>query len=208
METVTKDDLATIFFEQGDTTPDVCFHCEKEIVATFALRTMPLEKSGIEVEDVLVAVCPDCGRVSSIPAQSSPRLREEQERAAAGQMSSRVTHAADDAYLTIAGTLGTSDSALRSHLVTFYLRELQREPMLFERIYHYAHGTLARGRRDRRFVVRVQRRDIEPVRGLIGGWGVNESDLAIGIVGLAASDLLVDQGNLRAQSLRAIASSI
>lgn len=208
MDTVMTDDLATIFFEQGDTTPDVCFRCEKEIVATFDLRSMPLEQSGVEVDDVLVAICPDCGQVSSIPAQSEPRLREARERAAAGQLSSRVTHAADDAYRTIAGALGTSDSALRSHLVTYYLREVQREPSLLERIYQYAHGTLSRGRRNQRFVARVQERDIQIVRGLIRDRGVNESDLATGIIGLAASDLLVDRANQRAQGLRAIANSL
>jgi len=92
----------------GDTTPDVCFHCEAEVTATFALRTMRLEQTGVDVDDVLVAVCPTCDRITSVPAQSEPRLQEARERAA----DERKDHAHAHRYRS-AGT-GWMDDAMQA----------------------------------------------------------------------------------------------
>lgn len=208
METSTVDDLAPLFFEQGDEAPDVCFHCKAEVTAKFDLRTVRLEQSGVDVPDVLVAVCPQCDRITSIPSQSEPRLREARERVADEQLGTRVTHAAEDAFRMLADTLGAPESALRSRLLTYYLRQLRREPQLVERICQYAHGTLARGRRNCRFAARVQSEDLDPVLALSRVHQVNQSDLTTGIIGLAFSDLLLDGENARAHALRAIADSI
>lgn len=208
MTKATADDLANLFFERGDTTPDVCFQCHMEVVATFDVRTVQLEQSGVQAEDVLVAVCPTCHDITSIPAQSEPRLREARERMVEERLESRVTHAADDAFRAIAAALHTPPSVLRSKLLTYYLRQLRREPALLERVSHYAHGTLSRGLRTQRFTARIQHADIGPVQVLMPRYGINQSDLAIGIISLAASDLLVDGAHPRANELRSIASAL
>lgn len=209
MTAATQDDLANLFFEVGDTTPDVCFHCEAEVTATFALRTVKLEQSSVDVDDVLVAVCPTCDRITSIPAQSEPRLREARERAADERMESRVTHAADDAFRAIASELSAHESVLRSRLVTYYLRKLQREPALVELVVQYSRGTLARGPRSARFAARVRDEDLSPVQAaLTQRFGATYSDLTIGIIGLAASDILVHRTNARAEELRVIAGAL
>ncbi|WP_298268692.1 hypothetical protein [Gemmatimonas sp.] len=208
MKSVAHDDLASLFFVEGDTTLDLCLSCEKEVMARFALRTLRLEQSGVSVDGVLVAVCPECQRITSIPAQSEPRLRDARERAAEDRLESRVTQAAEDAFRTIAHALCAEESALRSKLVTYYLRQLQREPALLDRVRRYAEGTLARGPRMLRFAARIQHADIDPVARLLQSRGVSRSDLAIGIIGLAASDVLVDGCNSRADDLRVIAGAL
>ena len=68
-------------WREGDRSEAICPACERRMATRFEVRVVRLEERGIDVPDVLVAVCAGCGGTVSIPAQSAPKLRQARERA-------------------------------------------------------------------------------------------------------------------------------
>jgi hypothetical protein len=65
---------------QGDKGKAICEHCGP-VTTTYLYRDVPLSDSGQVVKDILVGVCDKCESVASIPAQSTPAIQSERERA-------------------------------------------------------------------------------------------------------------------------------
>ncbi|MBA4160411.1 MAG: hypothetical protein H0X65_23560 [Gemmatimonadetes bacterium] len=63
-------------WREGDRSEAICSACERRVTTTFQLRPYMLRESGIEVPEVLVAVCDVCDRIVAIPAQSTPMPRK------------------------------------------------------------------------------------------------------------------------------------
>lgn len=58
----------------------ICEHCGP-VTTTYVYRDVPLSESGKIVKDILVGACDQCESVVSIPAQSTPAIRMEREKA-------------------------------------------------------------------------------------------------------------------------------
>src|ERR1041384_8174808 len=83
-------------FREGDRSEAICHACEKRVETQFAVRTVRLAESGLDVPDVLAAVCDECGGVAAIPAQSAPKLKEARERRKAEELEARIPSHLDD----------------------------------------------------------------------------------------------------------------
>jgi hypothetical protein len=65
---------------QGDKGKTICEHCGP-VTTTYLYRDVPLSDSGKVVKDILVGECDKCHSVASIPAQSTPAIKAEREKA-------------------------------------------------------------------------------------------------------------------------------
>ncbi|MCF6199305.1 MAG: hypothetical protein L3J67_07905 [Hyphomicrobiaceae bacterium] len=64
------------FYHAGDKSKAACEQCKSLVTTTFAYRDVPFRHAKGQAKDLLVAVCDECGDVVSIPAQSTPAVRE------------------------------------------------------------------------------------------------------------------------------------
>ncbi len=64
----------------GDKGKAICEHCGP-VTTTYHYRDVPLSESGKVVKDILVGECDKCHSVASIPAQSTPAIKAEREKA-------------------------------------------------------------------------------------------------------------------------------
>lgn len=64
----------------GDKSQAICEHCGL-VSTTFDYRDVTLEISKKVVKNILVAVCDQCGAIVSTPAQSTPAIKAELEKA-------------------------------------------------------------------------------------------------------------------------------
>lgn len=200
--------LKPLFFNVGESIIDTCYTCGVTGPATFALRDVPLGATVSDATDVLVAVCNACQSITSIPPQSEPRLKAARERSADERLSARVPRSAEDALMWIADQLEAPDAALRSRLFTFYLRQMASEPALAKLVREQAHGVFALGVRPYRLDVRVRSEVLGPALRIAQANGVSASDLAIGVIGVAANDMRSGSSNTRRSALEIIASSL
>lgn len=64
----------------GDKGKAICEHCGP-VTTTYHYRDVPLSESGKVGKDILVGECDKCPSVASIPAQSTPAIKAEREKA-------------------------------------------------------------------------------------------------------------------------------
>lgn len=60
----------------GDRSQAICEECGAVVETRFEYRAVPLTKPGVDVPDVLVAVCIACDHIVAVPHQSTPQLNE------------------------------------------------------------------------------------------------------------------------------------
>lgn len=63
-------------FKENERSKGSCTLCKKVVTTTFKVSRVPLSSGKGYVNDILAGVCDHCGRVVSIPQQSTPRIRE------------------------------------------------------------------------------------------------------------------------------------
>lgn len=66
--------------KEGNRSEAMCPSCQARVPIQYSYRTVHLDESDIDVKNVLVGVCEECGETVSIPAQSFPRLKEAREK--------------------------------------------------------------------------------------------------------------------------------
>lgn len=63
-------------YQEGDNGRAICGHCEKLITTTFMRRDVPFSDGKGISKAILVGVCDTCSQVVSLPAQSTPAIRQ------------------------------------------------------------------------------------------------------------------------------------
>ena len=76
MTTMLKPQTTRRPWKIGDFASNTCPRCRKVVRSRFELRTVQLWRTRLQVPDVLVDVCTECGHMISIPPQSVEQLRE------------------------------------------------------------------------------------------------------------------------------------
>ena len=110
------------FYIQGDKSRALCEQCGL-VGTTFLYRDIFLEQSRRTVKDVLVGVCDQCSCIVSTPAQSTPAIREEREKAVQSieaQLPAPYVELLDLACQSI-DPLATPN--MRKRLLLFYIRK-------------------------------------------------------------------------------------
>jgi len=113
----------------------------------------------MEVPGVLVGVCDRCDNIITIPAQSTPRIRDVRVPAKDEQLEARIpTHLEDVIYL-LASEFAVSVQAFRPAVLRYYLAELMRDPALAKRVRVLVWAGLRRRRSTARDNHRLSRRN-------------------------------------------------
>src|SRR5215218_4282378 len=152
-------------YREGDCSESICNACRKRVETRFAVRTVRLPETGIEVHDVLAAVCDECGGVASIPAQSAPRLKEARERRKAEELEARIPSHLDDVVHLLSDHFAAPVASFRPSLLRFYLREVASDAELAGRVKSLAESELAQGRARSRVSLRAPEALLRDVRG-------------------------------------------
>ena len=63
-------------WREGDRSVGICERCRKRVNTRFERRTFPMERPRVDVPDVLVSVCDECGDIVDVPHQSTPKIAE------------------------------------------------------------------------------------------------------------------------------------
>jgi hypothetical protein len=145
----------------------------------------------LDVPGVLLAVCERCGSTTSIPHQSTPRIREVRVPLKEAQLEARIpTHMEDLIYL-LAEDFAAPVQAFRPAVLRFYLAELMRDPALAERARLLAESELADAPARTRISLRVPAELLEDARARARAAGIaRDSDLIRGLLLAAKEDLL------------------
>lgn len=178
-------------YREGDRSEAICHACEKRVTTQFAVRTLRLPESGIDVPDVLAAVCNECGGVAAIPAQSAPKLREARERRKAEELEARIPSHLDDVVHLLSDHYAAPVASFRPSLLRFYLREVASDAELADRVKALADSELAQGRARARVSLRAPEGLLRDVRGRAREVGIgSDADLIRGILLAAKEDVL------------------
>lgn len=178
-------------WKEGDQSEAICPQCEKRVATHFEVRPLLLEESGTEVPDVLVAVCEECGTTAAVPAQSAPRLKEARDRRKAEALEAKIPSHLDDVIHLLADHFAAAVAAFRPALLRFYLREVESDTELAERVKALAASELAQGRARARISLRAPEELLRSVRERARTVGIaSDADLIRGILLAAREDVL------------------
>jgi len=178
-------------WREGDRSEAVCHACERRVGTRFEMRAVRLAESGIEVPDVLVAACDECGATAAIPAQSAPRLREARERRKAEELEARIPTHLDDVVHLLADHFAAAVASFRPSLLRFYLREVAGDAEFALRVKELAGTELARGRARARVSLRAPDELLRSARERAREVGLDsDADLIRGILVAAKEDVL------------------
>lgn len=62
-------------FKVGDKSKAICQDCKSLVDTTFKLRDVPFSDGSGVVKNILTGVCDQCGRIVSIPHQSTTTIK-------------------------------------------------------------------------------------------------------------------------------------
>ena len=63
-------------YKPGDKSKAICRVCEEIVSTTFEHRNVPFDEGSSTVKGILAGVCDQCSAVVSIPAQSTPEIKQ------------------------------------------------------------------------------------------------------------------------------------
>lgn len=141
---------------EGDRGEGLCPECRRRVATRYTYRTVHLEQSEVDVANVLVGVCELCGETASIPAQSTPKLKEAREEKTV-VLNARIPHHLDDVLRLLADHFDVPSWSFRSGLVRFYLHELAENDGFARRVKRLAESGLAKGPAASKLSVRTSR---------------------------------------------------
>lgn len=193
---------------EGDRGRAICPNCDGRVEIRYEYRTVHLEESDLDVENVLVGVCEECDEVVSIPAQSTPKLK--QARATKDEtLEARVPQHLDDIVYLIADKLDVSARHLRSALLRYYFNEVRQNKATARRVFRLASSDLARGKQDARISLRIA-----PELHTATWCAATEvgfrtrADLVRGVLLAAKEDVIEGRAKSRSKELERVAAAV
>ncbi|MFQ5690759.1 MAG: hypothetical protein ACE5HQ_10855 [Gemmatimonadota bacterium] len=173
----------------------------------YAYRSVHLEKSEVEVENVLVAVCEACGEMVSIPAQSTPRLKAAREEKTV-VLNARMPPHLDDVLRLLADHFDAPSWSFCPGFVRFYLHELAENEGFARRVRRLAESGLAGGSATSKLSVRTSRKLASSAWKRAREQGVRtRTDMLKGVILAGYQDVLEGRAPRRARALEGIAAA-
>lgn len=185
----------------------ICPACERRVNTHYEYRTVHLEQTGVDVENVLVGVCDVCDRTVSIPAQSMPKLKEARKRSIT-VFNARLPQHLDDALYLIADQFDVPFGNFCGAMLRYYFRVLAHEQGFARRVGRLARSELARGRANARISLRIEGDVLDEAWSRARKAGVrSRSAMLRGIILAAQEDVIEGKSAARRQALAGIASA-
>jgi hypothetical protein len=193
--------------KEGDKSLALCESCGRRTTTTYKYRSIELEESRVEVDNVLVGVCDECGAIASIPAQSFPRLKE----ARSGKekiVEARVPLELDDVIRLISDHFDVPDTNFRASLFRYYLNLVVHDSGFAKRVERLSKKDLAQRIARARVSLRVREDLWSDSWSAARHAGINSwASLIKGIVIAAQEDVLSNRAPKRREALESIAAS-
>lgn len=193
--------------KEGDKATGLCESCKTRVPMTYQYGSVYLEKSKVDVSNVLVGVCDVCDETVSIPAQSFPRLKEAREKAEK-KIEARIPYELDDIIRLISDYYHVSDTDFRSSLLRFYLYKFVQSDSLVRRVKRLSKNELALQKTRTRISMRVSDTLWNDVWSVAHQAGLdNWSSIIKGIILAAQEDVFSKRSPKRREELECIAAS-
>ena len=136
----------------GDAKKAACEHCKAFTTATFMLRDVPFSDGAGVAKNVLVGVCSQCDKVSTLPHQSTPAIKKQlnvQRKA----LESRVpAHIIDILNLASYELSGNTDFV--PNLIKYYIHAFAQKTMAASGLNHYLKSDLFQGKAQKRLSIK------------------------------------------------------
>lgn len=175
----------------------------------YEYRTVHLDKTDVDVPDVLVGVCAETAEILTIPAQSTPRLKRARQVSKEETFSVRVPAQLRDILWLLADHYRARAKKFAPALIRFYLEQTIAQRSLARRLVRLSRSPMAVEGPRRRLTVRTDGRLLRDVDRLAAELnGVSRSDLVRGAILAAKQDVLDGRARARAEKLEAIARAV
>lgn len=192
--------------QEGDTGTGLCPRCEERVPIRYEYRPFQLEETDVEVENVLVGVCEQCGERVTVPAHSTPKLKAAR-RKKEETVEARVPRPLEDLIYAVAAEVGTSASEFRNQLIRYYLLEIGEKAETARRVGKLASSELAQAKKKARISVRVDASVLAKAMETAAEQGVHtQADLVRGLLLAGAEDVLEGRATRRRRELEKIAA--
>jgi hypothetical protein len=189
----------------GERLEAICERCADVVEGTYQYRPVRLENTGVEVPNVLVGVCGRCDEIVSIPAQSTPRLKEARERHTE-KVPLRFPRELEDVMHLAAAALKAPSDAVAGLLVRYYLQLARKDPSLLRRVAGALANPILQQPRSARASVNVDGDTLREVERAMPAEGIrSRSDLIRGVLLVAGEDILDNRAPKRRQVLMEMA---
>lgn len=179
------------------------------VPVTYKYRSVRLDKTGIDVPNVLVGVDDATDEVLVIPSQSTPRLKAAREQVKEETIQVKIPHELDDVLVLIADRFNVSPRRFTPALLRYYLSEAAESPRLCGRLVRLAEHRLAKGRTGARLSFRSSAdfgdRIKQAAKHFAGG---SVSVLTRGAILAAKEDLVDGKSRVRTQQFEAVAKAL
>jgi hypothetical protein len=175
---------------------------------TYRYRSVRLEKTAVDVPNVLVGV-DDATDEVLVPSQSTPRLKAEREQVKEETIQVKIPHELDDVLAVIADRFKAPPKKFTPALLRYYLSEASESAKLRGRLVRLSGHPLASGRTGARLSFRSSRefgKRVQRAAGLVKGGSV--SALARGAILAAKEDLVDGKSKPRMNKLEAVARAL
>ena len=176
---------------------------------TYRYRTLRLDKSGVDVPNVLVGVDNETDEILVVPRQSTPRLRAARGLVKELVIQVKIPHELDDVLVVLADHFEAAPNKFIPALLRYYLQEALDSRQLAGRLVRLARAPLASGRTGARVSFRSSG-DLKQRISLAAKStpGANVSVLTRGAILAAKEDLLDGKSESRKEKLAAVAQAL
>jgi hypothetical protein len=132
------------FLKAGDHSRAICPHCEAMQATVYEYRSVSLAKTKVAVHNVLVGVCRVCDRTISLPAQSTPRIKEAREREIKEQ-NARIPLELEDRLNMMAYSLDIRPEPFKGAVCRYALNRVIKDKRFAQRVWKNALSADAKG---------------------------------------------------------------
>ena len=195
--------------QEGDKSQAVCLQCKKLSNTTFRYDTYEVPDSkGKVVENVLLGFCDTCGTLASIPAQSSPKIRNEIRKNDI-PVEARVQLPLEDILYAVSSNIRIDTQLTMRILLNFFLQEwsgLETKDPVNKAINSPLGKKLTKGKAVARVASKVDTAMMTAIKKAEGRFNTNRSNLIKGVLISAGQNLVEKSASPQAKRFYKMAS--
>ncbi len=160
------------FLSAGDRSQAICPICKSLQDTEYQYRSVFLEKSKIHVHHVLVGICLQCETSVSLPAQSTPRIKEARQRVMKEQ-NARISLELEDRLNMMAAHMDARPEPFKGALCRYALTRVVHDAKFARRVWKHAQSA-AKGTPGARVKFRAEAVLPERAMAIAHASGVND----------------------------------
>jgi hypothetical protein len=140
--------------KEGDTRQVICHNCGKG-QATYLLRDVDFNDKSGTVKNILAAVCDKCHAVVSIPAQSTPKIKEEYNKIKSSLEVRVPAHFLDILNVASQKINPALDDSFSRALILYYIHALNSGRYEQQDLAKLLNGDLAKAKASKRISIKI-----------------------------------------------------